>query len=81
VPGSALRALFSNEHAVTEIDNRITIDRDPKVFLWMLQSMKNEFKKIKLGSKEDKELLDNEIEYWALEEPFLIKSLKDLFGR
>ena len=68
VEGSALEAMFSGRHNVTQLNERPFVDRDPEIFKHILYFLENN----RLPTIQDKEellLLDQELDYWALPMP------------
>ena len=50
VPNSVLEAMFSGRHQLQEENGEIYLDRDPKIFLMLIQSLRNGMKKPKIDS-------------------------------
>lgn len=41
VPGSALEAMFSGRHNLPKVDGKIFIDRNPKIFGYIIDYLRN----------------------------------------
>mgnify|MGYP003918460899 CR=1 FL=1 len=46
VPGSALAAMFSGRHELAKDDGKTFIDRDPKIFEYLIQYLRNGCQKV-----------------------------------
>ena len=75
VKNSLLAATFEEQISLIETENGIFIDRDPEIFRYLINYLRNERKqKIEFDSKEKKSLFEAELEYWQIENETLLGS-------
>ena len=68
VPGSSLEAMFSprNEQLLQKINGKIFVDRDPRIFKYVISYLKNDCFLNSFKSFYEKELFEKEIDFWGL---------------
>ena len=64
IPGSSLEAFFSGRHDLAKIEGKIFIDRDPKMFEYLIQYLRDDCKWYDLESKTENARFKNELQYW-----------------
>ena len=66
VPGSALEAMFSGRHTLHKIDGKVFIDRNPDIFIRMLDYLRNNFRLPDSLDKVELELVKMEMDFWGI---------------
>ena len=66
VDGSALEAMFSGRHSLTKVDGKVFVDRNPKVFMKIIDYLRNNFQLPKKMSDEMAEQIEMEMQFWGL---------------
>ena len=66
VSGSALEAMFSGRHALPKIDGKIFVDRDPRIFIKIVNYLRNNMQLPKKMDEEMQEMVEMEMDFWGL---------------
>ena len=76
VPDTALAAMFSGGHSVTQTDGAIIIDRDPESFQYLLQYLENNYHWPDTDFQRQK--LQSELDYWGFDNIMDSKIIEDV---
>ena len=76
MPDTALAAMFSGVHSVTQTDGAIIIDRDPESFQYLLQYLENNHHWPDSGNQ--RQILQSELDYWGFDNIMDSKIIKDV---
>ena len=82
VPGSALEAMFSerNDVMLQRVNNKVFVDRDPKIFKYVVMYLRNNQKLPMIQDKFRRELFEQELDFWGLKQDYsVLKSMIELF--
>ena len=66
VPGTALEAMFSGRHELEYVDGKIFVDRNPIMFEYLIDYLRNGCKLVEIGLKYDNQMFLEELDYWGL---------------
>jgi len=55
LPGSSLEAMFSGRHELNKLDGKIYLDRDPKIFSYLISYLKNNMQLSKIKDEYEAE--------------------------
>ena len=85
VPDSILGEMFSGRHEIKKLnDGRVFIDRNPKVFSYVLDYLRNDLTPLYFEDKTVKHLFDLELKHWKLSpeegSANLKKKIQDIFN-
>ena len=78
VPGSELFNVFNGKHELPEVDGKVFIDRNPKIFHMVLDYLRNDRASFTIEDKTTEDLFKFELEYWKLNVPDTLKKLQKI---
>ena len=75
-PNSYLAELFSGKQSLRKIDGKVFIDRNPQIFTYVLDYLRNDQTPLNFQDPTMKELFDLELKHWKLMNPAEQKKYK-----
>ena len=66
IPGSALEAMFSGRHALHKLDGKVFVDRNPDVFMRIIDYLRNNMRLPESLSAVELEMVKLEMDFWGI---------------